>query len=783
MASLDFSSKFHQINLNMRELSVRRVYEFENFSLDADNLLLFRGGEELALTPKVVATLLALIERHGEIVSKDDLMEFVWPDSTVEEGNLTQNLYILRRTLGESNNGKPFIETLRRRGYRFNGEVAVLNEAKGSTSQSYISNTGVQNRVSVDSPKTIISNESVRRVERRGNVLALANWKETELDVLTPGVKPSSELNSRSRLVIGVVIGCVVLLLAAFVWLNSASKAGEPEPRGDLTMLNLTNGEAVDFATISPNGNYFTYASHDGEKVHLWVQQTREPTRIEIIEPFVGVIYGTSFTPDSQFVYFVANEDANSPNVLYRVPTHGAVKTKVMSDVATAVSFSPDGSEMVFMRGNKETNQSQMVIASSDGEREKIVLTSDVGETFFGSGEWSPDGRLIAYGMVSLKTPWEGACTIVGTDAQTGETKPLSPEKWDQCYRMAWTRDAQGLVFVGTKSKEAFSTRRDQIYYLSVANGESRRITTDGSRHQTGSLGITDKDEILAVPFNRSSQIWTMNTSGDSRTAVQITKGFADGRAGIAPLTDGRIAYLTRHGDGFSIWLMNADGSNRKQLLTDPPAIEELRAPPDGRFFIFSAKRDGWSHIYRVDADGANLKQLTFGNSNEVDSTVSPDGNWIIYDSTVFDGNYGKVGLWKISADGSESAPLTDMECLAPHFSPNGRFVSCVSKDWKNISIVSVEDGKAIRSFKMIDNPILNIGARWTPDGKALAYMVHHNNVGNIRLQPTDGSSPRYLTDFTSGDIYNFAFSDDGSKLYTARGYSTRNAVLIGNFR
>ena len=126
--SLELSSKESQINFKMREVSEHRVYEFEDFRLEADHLLLFRNGEQLALTPKVIETLLALIERHGDVVSKDELMQILWPDTIVEESNLSQNLYILRKTLGRASGGGPFIETLRRRGYRFGPDVRSTGE-------------------------------------------------------------------------------------------------------------------------------------------------------------------------------------------------------------------------------------------------------------------------------------------------------------------------------------------------------------------------------------------------------------------------------------------------------------------------------------------------------------------------------------------------------------------------------------------------------------------------------------------------------------------------------
>jgi Tol biopolymer transport system component/DNA-binding winged helix-turn-helix (wHTH) protein len=784
--SLDLDLIYSEVNFKVDKPSVHKVYEFEEFRLDAVHLMLYRENDEISLAPKAVETLVALVERRGEILTKDALMSVIWTDSIVEESNLAQYLHVLRKTLGKRQNGTPFIETLRRRGYRFNGDVSVSQSANGflpqrrgdveETKDHFLDNDGAL--------RTKNRNSSPLSIERHGNVLALADWKETgkqRVEEQTPAGQGEVRFRPRIFLAGFLALGAILLVALPFAWSRLSSNSKASAVNGDLTMLNLTSGEYVDFATISPDGNYFVYASHDGEKAHLSLQQTGQTTRLEIIPPIAGRISNTTFTPDSQFIYFVY-ENGAAPSELYRVPTLGGVRTKILTDVWSPVSFSPDGGEMVFMRLNKGSSESSLVIASSDGMSERILLTRTGSEAISFGGAWSPDGKLIAYGALDM-AGFDGSVTITGIDPQSGETKTLSPAKWDEVARMAWTRDGQGLVFSGTRAKESFSTRRGQIYYLSILSGEARRITTAGNLHQYASLGVTDKDEILAVPFNRLAQIWTMDASGDSRTAVQITTGFADGRAGIAPLADGRVAYLTRNGDGLSIWLMNGDGTDRKQLTTDPPTIEELRAASDGRFFVFSARSDGWAHLFRVDPTGGSLKQLTFGDSQEVDSTVSPDGNWIVFGSKVFNGSYGKSTLWKISPDGGEPVRLSDLECEAPHFSPDGKFVSCVSGDWTKISIVSVEDGKTLRTFEMIDNPVLNIGARWTPDGKALAYIVLHKNVGNIRLQPIDGGPPRYLTDFTSGDMYNFAFSADGLRLYVARGYSTRNAVLISNFK
>jgi DNA-binding winged helix-turn-helix (wHTH) protein/TolB-like protein len=99
------------------------IYEFDRFRLDAAERTLWRGGELVPLTPKVFGILLALVENSGHVVQKDELMRQVWPDSFVEEGNLTQNISLLRKALGETADGKPYIETVARRGYRFVASV------------------------------------------------------------------------------------------------------------------------------------------------------------------------------------------------------------------------------------------------------------------------------------------------------------------------------------------------------------------------------------------------------------------------------------------------------------------------------------------------------------------------------------------------------------------------------------------------------------------------------------------------------------------------------------
>ena len=105
------------------------VYEFGPFRLDLNKRQLLRGNEPVALTPKVFETLVALVQSKQKVVLKDDLMKTVWPDSFVEESNLSQNIFILRKALGDSQ-AKRYIVTVPGKGYQFTEAVRELREAK-----------------------------------------------------------------------------------------------------------------------------------------------------------------------------------------------------------------------------------------------------------------------------------------------------------------------------------------------------------------------------------------------------------------------------------------------------------------------------------------------------------------------------------------------------------------------------------------------------------------------------------------------------------------------------
>src|SRR4029079_3412750 len=118
-----------------------RIYEFGPFQLDTEERSLVCDGCLVPLTPKAFELLLVLVRKSGHVIGKDELMKAVWPDSFVEDGNLTQHIFAIRKALGESHGESLFIETVARRGYRFSTKVnesvktGALSEEQAQTSR------------------------------------------------------------------------------------------------------------------------------------------------------------------------------------------------------------------------------------------------------------------------------------------------------------------------------------------------------------------------------------------------------------------------------------------------------------------------------------------------------------------------------------------------------------------------------------------------------------------------------------------------------------------------
>ena len=202
------------------------VYEFGQFRLDVQERLLLREGEAVSLIPIAFDLLVVLVESRGHLLEKDDLMRRVWPDSFVEEGNLAQNISLIRKALGESETSK-FIETVPRRGYRFVASVRAVRD-------------GGANLVLLDQVRSPLTNE--REEEERGDAEKRRRGEPLHLPVNTRVQIPAWTFKLLAVLVLFAVSAAV-----AFYWIWSKPKP--PVPAGAMKTIAV-----LPFKPLSADG-------------------------------------------------------------------------------------------------------------------------------------------------------------------------------------------------------------------------------------------------------------------------------------------------------------------------------------------------------------------------------------------------------------------------------------------------------------------------------------------------------------------------------------------------
>ncbi len=232
---------------------------------------------------------------------------------------------------------------------------------------------------------------------------------------------------------------------------------------------------------------------------------------------------------------------------------------------------------------------------------------------------------------------------------------------------------------------------------------------------------------------------------------------------------------------------VSADGANRTTLLNDPNS--EISAPdacPVNSYLVFAWGSHGevnGTNIWRIDADGSNPIQLTHGGT-DVAPKCSSDGRWLYYC------DYQNVRLRRIPIEGgdSEIVPGTvvpDTALGAPKFSlsRDGKMLAylyLLGAGEVKIGVVDLNSGTQPHMRTLIPDSRALSPPDFTPDGKALAYVIRENGVDNLWMQPLDGPGGRQITNFTSTDaIVSFSYSPDGKNLGVLRSHVDSDIVLL----
>jgi len=655
-------------------------------------------------------------------VTREELITKLWPaDTFVDfEHSLNKAVKRLREALQDSADEPRFIETLPRRGYRFIAPVL------GDGAKRPAAATATEN---------------------------------------APSVRPGA-FRRNSKAIILLLFGGAVAL-ATLGYRGVGVSRGRVPDFQKMKITRLTDNGQVAQVAISPDGRYVAYERLRGEEVSVWLQQVATRSEVQILRPGAYYILGLTFSPDGNYLYFVSN-DKDDPFLhhLYMIPTLGGPARRLLTDVDTPVSFSPDGREFVFTRGDPSRTVVEVRIANADGSNERLLATmkdSSSDDRAAAGATWSPDGRTICVPLRRKQRP--GVLEMVSVADGSAREFYVSP--W-HVGRPLWQPEGDALVV-----ELEDHTGRGQLWALPFPHGEPRRLTNDLFDYAKETDMTRNGKTVASRATTQISNIWMAPTS-DLSSTKQITSGNL-AMIEVAGSTDGKLLSVSAEAEP---WIMNSDGSQRAPFSS---AHNVAAITACGRFVVFLSNQAATDTLVRVDTDGSNPVELVRGTLGRGPS-CSPDGAFVYYLNLEQPRKISRVPV-EGGTPVDIAKPLGDGSFGRVSISRDGRLLAYsfdegIAEPTTRLAVIPVTGGAPVRLIKGLAGLV-----RWSPDGTGLDYLETRDQATNVWEQPLAGGVPKQLTHFASERIFNFNWSPDGKRLLVTRGNFSSDVVLISNFR
>ena len=481
-----------------------------------------------------------------------------------------------------------------------------------------------------------------------------AGASASQVDIAEPFSTPSSsssllidEARRHRGALIGaaVVVGALVVAAGFGVYKLVARRAPTFDAH-NLTVRPLTDhGEVTNFATISPDGRLVAYGRREGER-SLRVKQVATGSEVTVVPAQPGFFgSGAAFTPDGNYLYYPHGDPANPNNVnLYSVPSLGGTPRQIVSDVASAAAFSPDGKRIVYRRVIQDNGNDQILIANADGSGEQLIFQEKraEGKGFFTNPSWSR-GDLIALGAFDTA---RGQITSIMVFTPQGALVKKFPFQM-VVTSVAWLPDGSGLLFVGAEKGTGL---RSQIWFQPYPAGEAIRVSNDLSNYL--SLSPTgDGRSFITTEQRQAATIYVTDSPAvlNDKIDWKLTPISAQQASGY-DLSWTASAKLLQRDASWHLFETGSDGSNRVRLLENDSLLFSATAcGPGDSVVIGRVLEDNKPNVWLLNTVSGALKQLTFGVDVEK-GDCTPDGKWLLYAE---EGASDGVGhIYKVSTDG-----------------------------------------------------------------------------------------------------------------------------------
>ncbi|MGH9396395.1 MAG: winged helix-turn-helix domain-containing protein [Terriglobia bacterium] len=695
--------------------------EFGPFRLDIANNLLLHDQKPIPLAPKAYDTLLFLLQNSNRLVTRDELMKAVWPDSFVEDGNLSVNIFQLRKALGETEGGRPYIETVPRKGYRFIAEVRTvdLDISGGSLSEPVIlqppegmrrkppageapavepvfltperGKGGAGTAAHQPALSEIIAFPEHRRPEQASQPLASSGLPGTG-----PEKSHSRDAGYRWALVVGVCLAATGLLVGWFLW-HSAQRAPQ------LVQHRLTSFApemAVTAAAISTGSKFIAYANPSG--LFIQVIATGETHSLALPAPHFAVSRISWFT-DSAELLIDGSSPVDAAPGMWIVPVIGTNRPVELGPYPPG-ALSPDGSKIAWV--NRGGDAPEIQLMRSQGGEIHTVVTGSSGETFGG---------------------------------------------------VSWYHGGRRLLFVRYRWNAQFRRNSGSIDFYRLASGKTGTVMTDndlgGDAVSLPDGRIVYSKILSANPVAYGADLMEVKTDPQTGRASGASEVLAKWNAPVTDLSVNsggtRLALrdlVAQH----NIYMADLKGggtslANVRRFSFGVGREDFPRAwSPDSQVVFLDTNRNGNWQIYKRALDSESGAPFVDGPEDQFSPRVSPDGAWLLYIERPVDWHEPEpVNLMRVPISGGLPQPVLK----ASRFSEWGLRFDCPRQAGMPC-VLAEQQGKQIvfRAFdpmKGFEPPASGIArfeadgmVDWAikPDGSGLAWIERNVRNATIHL-------------------------------------------------
>ena len=725
------------------------AYRFGPFLLNPESRLLQRDGETVSLTAKVLETLVVLVQNRGRVMDKDELLRVLWPDTVVEEANLTQNISTLRKALGDNPKDHYFIATIQGRGYQF---VASVTE--------------------------VISGQ------------ANPNWPQAR--------NATAHRSLRLRWFSLTLAGGVMIPAVVWFWPSWRGYRELKQPMEAIPFTSLRG--SVRHPAFSPDGNAIAYSwmSEDGVSQSIYVKLIGLESQLRVTMP-PGSDFAPVWSPDGKQIAFYRNLQGASG--YYVVAALGGPVRRIMrTDLVVGrldwfpddrLAWSRDGKHLVVEVGRTPSGPTpgrdeawhQLALIDVDSREQRLLTSPPSGAMGDSNPAISADGRMLAFRRTSATALSE----IYLLNLSSGQTRQLTNFRDAHIGRIAWTPDSREIVFAMLRNGAA------HFWRMKIESGVVRPITTGTER--VFSPAISPRGDRLAyVVSTDHSNLWRFDISNSKPpTAGLPTRFTSSTRDDSAPMysPDGRkVAFSSDRAGSDEIWVVDANGGGAQRLTTaSGPDNGSPRWSHDGSEIAFDSRRDGNPEIYVVSSEGGKLRRVTNHPAEDVLPSWSRDGRWIYFASN----RTGDFQIWKVSADQGET-----LSSPSAQVTKGGGFNAIESMDSKYLYFAKGRDRQSLwrRTLKSEDNleelvlePLRRWGW-WALGPEGIFFLSQSGDAPNTKvgLNFMDLESRRIAELSTLDNPVNpwkiaITASPDGRHVVCEQMEQASSIVLVENFR